>query len=95
MRIGGELNDTALSQPELFACGYTTGPAAYIGYVEIDDGEVVGTAVDMGSGLSAYCLPLPEDVAAGASFTVSTYVASTLATGNGDSDSTGVTATYP
>ena len=95
MRIAGELNDAALTQPELFTCGYTTGPAAYIGYVELNDGKVVGTAVDMGSGLSAYCLQLPDDMAAGASFTVSTFVATTPGAGNKGANSTGVTATYP
>jgi hypothetical protein len=95
MRIGGELSDTALTQPELFVCGYTTGPAEYIAYVEINDGDVVGTAVDMGSGLSAYCLQLPEDMAAGASFTVSTYVATTPGAGDKGANSTGVSATYP
>lgn len=72
MRIGGELSDPALTQPELFTCGYTTGG---IQYAEIDDGAVVGGAADIGSGLSAYCLQLPDGTAAGASFTVTTGTA--------------------
>jgi hypothetical protein len=95
MRIGGELNDTGLSQPELFTCGYTTGPSDEIFYAEVDDGAVVGNTVDMGSGLSAYCLPLPGNTAAGASFTVSTYVVTIHDSYPNDDTSVGVTATYP
>lgn len=91
MRIGGELSDTGLNPPELFTCGYTTGDE--IAYVEINDAAVVGTAVDMGSGLSAYCLQLPYDMTAGQSFTVSTNTSTQGP--NGKYAGTDVTATYP
>lgn len=95
MRIGGELNDTGLSQPQLFTCGYTTGPSVDIAFAEVDDGQVVGQTVDMGSGLSAFCLPLPGSTAAGDSFTVSTFVAPVDDTYPDEAAATGVTATYP
>jgi hypothetical protein len=93
MRIAGELSDNGLTPPELITCGYTTGPGVYIRYVEIDGGSVVGTVTDMGSGLSAYCLQLPDGTAAGASFTVSTFVVDGQSGNN--IDSSAVTATYP
>ncbi|HET9170004.1 MAG TPA: hypothetical protein VFN97_11220 [Actinospica sp.] len=93
MRIAGELTDDGIDPAELFTCGYTTGQAANINYVELDDGTVVGTAADMGSGLSGFCIQMPEGTAAGASFTVSTFIV------NGRNgrfwDITPVTATYP
>lgn len=95
MRIGGELNDTGLSQPQLFTCGYTTGPSDEIAFAEVDDGRVVGQTVDMGSGLSAFCLALPGNTAAGDSFTVSTYVVTIHDSYPNDDTSVGVTATYP
>lgn len=93
MRIAGELSDNGLTPPELITCGYTTGPGIDIRYVEINGGSVVGTVTDMGSGLSAYCLQLPDGTAAGASFTVSTFVVNGQSGNNIDSSS--VTATYP
>ena len=93
MRIAGVLEDAGLDPPEPFACGYTTGPAVAIGYVEINDGQVVGTASDIGSGLSGYCVQMPDGWTAGTSFTVSTF------TGGEDQDgkdySSGIAATYP
>lgn len=94
MRIGGELDDTGLDPPELFTCGYTTGPAVEVGYAEINNGEVVGAPADMGSGLSAYCLQLPYDTAAGASFTDSTSAVIVQGLEPKDDTVTGVTATY-
>ena len=90
MRIVGELSDTGLNPPELVTCGYTTGDAPY---VEIDNDAVVGTVTDMGSGLSGYCLQLPDGVSAGASFTVSTTIVITA--GTKVVSARGVTATYP
>jgi hypothetical protein len=93
MRIAGVLDDAGLDPPEPFVCGYTTGPAISIGYVEINDAQVVGTASDIGSGLSGYCVQMPDSWTAGTSFTVSTF------TGGEDADgkdySNGITATYP
>ena len=96
MRIGGELSDTGLNPPELFTCGYTTGPAEDIRYVEINDGAVVGDVAVLSSGMSAFCLQLPEDTAAGASFTVSTTVAIVQGPDPEGKDftATTVTATY-
>lgn len=91
MRIAGELEDPALTQPVWFTCGYTTGDAAY---VEVDGGSVVGTLTDMGSGLSAYCVQLPDGTAPGAAFTVSTQVITESGSGSGYYTSTSVTATY-
>lgn len=92
MGIGGELNDDGLIPPELITCGYTTGSAAGIGYAEIDNGLVVGDVTGMGSGLTAFCLQLPDDTAAGQSFTVTTN--EWVHNGN-QYHLEGVTATYP
>ena len=91
MRIAGELIDDGVDPTELFTCGYTTGPE--ISYVEINDGTVVDTPVDMGSGLSGFCLQLPEGTAPGASFTVSTFYSNGL-TGKQFRE-VPVSATYP
>ena len=90
LRIAGELSDTGLDPPALFTCGYTIGAASY---VEIDGGVVVGSATGMGAGLSGYCVQLPEGLAAGASFTVSTQVV--VGTGYKKTHLVDVTATYP
>jgi hypothetical protein len=90
MRIAGVLEDDGLNPPEPFACGYTTGDA---GYVEINDGQVVGDAADIGSGFSGYCLQLPDGWTPGTSFTVSTEISGENA--DGKSYSNGVCATYP
>lgn len=91
MRIVGELSDTGMNPPELITCGYTTGAAPY---VEIDHGAVVGTVTPMtGSSLSDYCLQLPDDVAPGAPFTVTTSIV--ISYGYRNQSATGVTATYP
>lgn len=90
MRVAGVLQDAGLNPPEPFACGYTTGDA---GYVEINDGQVVGGAADIGSGFSAFCLQLPDSWTPGTSFTVSTQISGENA--DGKSYSNGVSATYP
>lgn len=94
MRIGGELSDTGLDPQELFTCGYTTGPDGSGGFVEVDGDEVVGTLTGMGSGLSAYCVQLPDGTAPGGSFTVTTFAA-TGTDGKGNLTGVNVTATYP
>jgi hypothetical protein len=72
LRIVGELEDEGLDPPELFGCGYALGGGDY---VSVDDDAVIGTLTGMGSSeLSAYCVQLPDGVAPGASFTVSTVV---------------------
>ena len=93
MRIAGVLEDAGLDPPEPFACGYTTGPAVAIGYVEINGGQAVGTASDIGSGLSGYCVQMPDGWTAGTSFTVSTFTGGQDQ--NGKIHSSGITATYP
>jgi hypothetical protein len=90
LRIGGEISDTGFTPPDLVTCGYVKGDDP--GFVEIDDDAVVGTAVDMGSGLYAFCLHLPYDTAAGQSFTLSTGDASEPP--DGRLPWIGVTATY-
>lgn len=93
MRIAGELDDSGVAQPALFACGYTTDLGVDVGYADIDDGEVVGEPADIGSGLAAFCLELPEDITAGQSFRVHTYEVTAV---NGKNvTSQDVTATYP
>jgi hypothetical protein len=93
MRIAGVLEDAGLDPPEPFVCGYTTGPSVAIGYVEINDGQVVGTASDIGSGLSGYCVQMPDSWTAGTSFTVSTFTGGEDQ--NGKYYSSGISATYP
>jgi hypothetical protein len=92
MRIGGELSDNGLIPPELITCGYTTSSAAGIGYAEINNGSVVGDVTDMGSELTAFCLQLPDDTAAGQSFTVTK---SELVQNGNRYHLESVTATYP
>ncbi|MBR7825738.1 hypothetical protein KDK95_05420 [Actinospica sp. MGRD01-02] len=92
MRIVGELSDDGLNPPELITCGYTTGAAPY---VEINHGAVVGTVTPMtGSNLSGYCLQLPDDVAPGAPFSVTTFIVITNENRK-DGSAGDVTATYP
>lgn len=93
MRIAGVLDDAGLDQPEPFVCGYTTGPAISIRYVEINGGQVVGTVSDIGSGLSGYCVQMPDSWTAGTSFTVSTFTGGQDP--NGKYYGSGITATYP
>lgn len=92
MRIGGELSDDGLIPPELITCGYTTGPAVNIRYAEINNGSVVGDVTDMGSELTAFCLQLPDDTAAGQSFTLTT---NEMVQNGNQYHFDSVTATYP
>jgi len=90
MRIVGELSDTALTMPTLFACGYTTGGD----WVYVDDDAVFGTVTELGdSELGAYCVQLPDGTAPGASFTVSTQIVTEI--DSKDVKEVDVTATYP
>ena len=55
--------------------------------------RIPGAVAGMGNDLSGYCVQLPEDVAAGASFTVSTQIV--VGTGYKQTHFVDVTATYP
>lgn len=93
MRLVGELDDTGVTQPAPFVCGYTTGMNIGVDYAEIGDGEVVGYPVEVSSGLDGFCLQVPDDITTGESFTVSTYVVTGGTSQHPDTQD--VTATYP